>query len=187
MTNIAVVGTSGNKKNENNNLLSKAIFDSMVNETKQLISNYCRDKSKITLISGGSAWADHIAVILFLNGECGNLKLHFPCEWNNNEFSDAKVVNWIYNPGGTLNYYHNNFSNIMGYNTLTDISNALNKGAIYTISKGFHARNSLIAESDYLIAFTWSKTSQPDDGGTMDTWKKFKGSNKIHIGLEKYL
>jgi len=52
-----------------------------------------------------------------------------------------------------------------------------------TESHGFHNRNSQVAKSDYVIAFTWGK-EEPEDGGTLDTWNKSKGK-KIHISLQE--
>jgi hypothetical protein len=48
-------------------------------------------------------------------------------------------------------------------------------------SLGFHNRNTSIAKSDYIIAFTWGK-EQPEAGGTLDTWKKACGE-KVHVSL----
>jgi hypothetical protein len=58
---------------------------------------------------------------------------------------------------------------------------ATHVGSQVQVHQGFHARNSLIAQADYLVAFTWGRAA-PVDGGTLDTWKKSKG-RKLHVSL----
>jgi hypothetical protein len=53
--------------------------------------------------------------------------------------------------------------------------------------EGFHAQNSHIAhQADYPLAFTWSETASPADGGTLDTWNKCRGT-KVHVSLHSLL
>src|SRR5699024_2276486 len=51
-----------------------------------------------------------------------------------------------------------------------------------TSSKGFHERNTKVAQSDYLIAFTFG-LDRPVSGGTLDTWKKATTNNKFHFTI----
>ncbi len=70
------------------------------------------------------------------------------------------------------------------FNSYEDLMEAVTKGADIDSSKSnFHSRNSMVAKSDYCIAFSWSDGNEPTDGGTADTWKKCKGVKK-HISLQ---
>lgn len=79
----------------------------------------------------------------------------------------------------------------MGYNTIDDFKfDSINikdeKGLILGSCKGgFKNRNTFVAESEYLIAFTFGK-DKPTDGGTLDEcselWNKCKGK-KIHVDI----
>lgn len=56
-------------------------------------------------------------------------------------------------------------------------------GAKLICHGGFHARNTLIADSQNLIAFSWSDGDCPTSGGTLDTWTKSTAEYKIHLPL----
>lgn len=176
MVTVSIIGTAGRDKTK---VYTSELFDKMVYSAKYIL----RDLKDITLVSGGAAWADHVAVKLYLDNFCQNLILHFPCKWDNDKFIDNGNWSWKINPGKTANNYHHKFSQIMGNESLKDISNAINKGAIIIDDyNGFHSRNAEVAKSDYLIAFTWSSNGYPCDGGTLDTWKK-SNSQKCHVDL----
>jgi hypothetical protein len=66
---------------------------------------------------------------------------------------------------------------------LAQIEEAHSKGATLICHSGFHARNGFVADSEYLIAFSFAAGDEPTSGGTFDTWKKCKGKYKIHIPL----
>lgn len=183
---ISIIGTAGRDKI---NTYTPELFNKMIITAKYMMRNL----TNITLISGGAAWADHIAVCLYLEGFVSKLVLHLPCKWENNKirYFDTGEFNWRTNPGGTSNYYHSNFSRIIGRNSLLDINKAIEKGAEIVIHDGFHLRNNPIANCDYMIAFTWSPTNIPAEGGTLDTWNKclFKSEGgttlgKYHISLK---
>ncbi len=71
----------------------------------------------------------------------------------------------------------------MNKDTLSEIAVAINEGIEIDDSyKGFKNRNGKVVQSDYLIAFTFSTTSAPNDGGTLDTWQK-STALKIHITI----
>ena len=137
----------------------------------------------IDLVSGGAAWADHIAVSLFLmNIPCiKSLTIYVPCSFNGECF-DNEVRD-----GGVANYYHRKFSDRLtgeNHHTLAGIQRAIDRGAtLITVDGGFFARNKLVAESsEYLIAYTFNHGSIPKDGGTKHTWDLCK-SKKIHVNL----
>ena len=137
------------------------------------------------LISGGAAWADHIAVHLFNGNYVRHLKLHLPAPFENGSFLGGYGTS-----GGAANYYHQKMSKTLGINSLLEIDQALSKhGADYTEqahAQGYKAmveRNQLVAdEAELLIAFTFGEGASPADGGTKITWDMCQG-NKVHFSL----
>lgn len=169
---IAVIGTAG--RNEDGQKLSKEKFFEMVALVSKL-----KDAKEATLVSGGAAWADHIAVVVFLLGNCKSLSLHLPCAWDvlREQYADTGEFDWRTNPGGTANHYHHRFAKKLGYDenyTLRQIHQATLKEAMIHTGAGFHDRNSAVAsEADMLFAFTFGDGARVADGGTRDTFEKY--------------
>lgn len=142
----------------------------------------------VRLVSGGAAWSDHVAVRLYLSDEVAYeaLTLHLPCPLLSGAFLDkGGAADWKSNPGRSSNRYHTEFSAAVGRSSLAEIRAAVAKGATLKVHDGFFKRNSAVAaESDALIAFSWSRGDRPDDGGTKDTWDKAK-CKKVHISLHE--
>lgn len=174
---VGIIGTAGRDKSQN---YTVDLFNKMVSVCKYMLANL----QEITLVSGGAAWADHVAVRLYLDGYVSKLILHLPCNWDNGKYYDNGSSDWRTNPGKMANNYHQKFSQILCTNSLEEINRAIEKGAEVHIHRGFHARNTLVAKCDYLIALTWSDTDTPAAGGTLDTWNKCK-AQKYHISLSK--
>ena len=131
---------------------------------------------------------DHVAVRLFLRGGYAGLHVFLPCRWirhvDSSRHEDTGESHWSVNPGKSANSHHRSFSTVLGTNTLQEIEEARCAGAILLEdSKGFHARNSKVAGSDHLLAFTWSEGSAPTSGGTLNTWTKCV-TNRLHISLQ---
>lgn len=162
---VAIVGTAGR---DDNSLLTKATWKAMYNHAVSMVS------PDIHLVSGGAAWADHIAVKLFLEGKVGGLTLHLPAKFN---VAVAKFEGAYKTAGHTAGYYHSKFTKTVGFNSLKELVEAIKKGAIVTTQEGntpqnFFNRNTLIAqEAESLLAFTFDDEPK---GGTGDTYKKFK-------------
>lgn len=118
-----------------------------------------------------------------LSSEPRSLTLHIPCEWDGDvpAFHDSGPKNLRTNPGKCANLYHRKFSRATRRDSLADIAMALHLGCRLEVHRGFHERNSFIAQADYLLAFTWGATA-PVDGGTLDTWQKCK-TTKVHVSL----
>lgn len=131
------------------------------------------------------ARADHVAVALFVEKNARSLTLHLPCPFVGGAFEErADAADWRTNPGKSANYYHRRFSQAMGSDTLQEIEGASQIGATLNASyRGFHARNTAVAKSQFLLAFTWGTSDAPADGGTLDTWKKCS-STKLHVPLQ---
>ena len=181
---ISIIGSAGRK-----GLLYKFkrdIYDKMMKECKEIVDEVrqVNETEDITLVSGGAAFADHLAVDLYLEGYVNKLVLHLPCDWDyeNKQYVSTGEQDWRTNPGGTSNYCHNQFSARFDKNSLEEIHRAIEKGAVINSkNKGFHNRNNLVAKSDYILAFS-TGNNEPDTSGTKYTWNKCKGE-KIFVCL----
>ena len=155
MIRLAVIGTSGRNPKDAERLESKHL-QWMKDNVKIYIQSVINVETKdIILVSGGSAWADHVAVQLFREGEFGGLELYLPSEFN--------IKSHIYkntHEGRTLNKLHEHCQNKTGlpiFEELTSV-NSRKKGVKITIQRGFKPRNTLVARGcDHLIAFTFCK------------------------------
>lgn len=142
------------------------------------------------VVSGGAAWADHIAVQLYLDGLVAGIILHFPAPF----FMSKYVEHSAKSAGSVANYYHKKMSKVLGYDTLAQISEVLScavtdKNVESTFQPaqagygGMFARNALVAKSaTRMLAFTYGTGDVPAKGGTKDTWDKFEGEKK-HIPI----
>lgn len=171
---IAIVGTAGRTK-----VPTLAEWKNMIQDASSRVTK------NDTLISGGAAFADHIAVRLFLDGKVKGLKLRLPAKIKNNKFEGAYGT-----AGGTANYYHDQFSKLLGVNTISEIQKAIDKGAEVTYetetsNKAMFMRNAKVAaESNSMIAYTYGEGNQPADGGTKNTWDTAKYSDKTHVRID---
>jgi hypothetical protein len=67
VTSVAIIGTAG--RGGNAQRLTPAHFTSMVNAARIIISHVLQlSPSEVQLVSGGSSYADHVAVLLDLDG-----------------------------------------------------------------------------------------------------------------------
>lgn len=170
---IAIIGTAGRKSDATK--LKKETFIEMLAATKELDLG-----GKNSLVSGGAAWADHLAVVAFVLGWCKSLHLFFPCEWDERlvQYKDFGVFDWKSNPGGTANYYHRKFSSVVAKaknDTLSQIQAAIERGATFSVGDGLMERNTQVAAAaDMVVAFTYGPGARIADGGTRDTFVKFK-------------
>lgn len=176
---VSICGSAG--RNNNHLKITPLLFEKLYNLFLFIINKIEINKGeKINLLSGGAAFIDHIAVKLFLNfPDRFNLHLALPCNFHKNEFE------YYSSTGKTANYYHKLFSEQMSsqqkVNSLREISEAVEKGAAFSIHKGFKARNSLIANCDYLLAAGFSSCPT---GGTKDTYDKCVKAKKIYFNIE---
>lgn len=184
VTSIAIIGTAGRKADEHK--LTKEIWNKMIVKAEDIITKEWEFRwSEVALVSGGAAYSDHVAVVLFTkNKQETRLTLELPCAWDKTQFKDLGIFSPNLNPGGTSNFYHRKFSKKMGIDSLEDIARAIEEGADIAISKGFNDRNNKVARADRMIAFTFGDRN-PQDGGTGFTWKCSKSPFKKHICLAK--
>ena len=137
------------------------------------------NSKSVTLISGGAALSDHVAIDLFLKGLVKNLILHLPCKWDEKRCChyDNGDDDWKTNPGKLSNSLHEQFSKQLQKNSLNEIQLAIDKGATVIIGKGYFDRNLKIAkESQGLIAFTFDTEMTP---GTKHTWDHCKIDSQV--------
>lgn len=170
---FSIIGTAGRKEDENK--LKRNHFEAMCLIASELLNQFKESNYPIThLVSGGAAWADHVAVKLFLDKKAPHLRLYLPCEWDNGAFHDNHDQDYKKNPGGTANHYHKKFHNKTQINSLSQIQIAKNEGAeLLPCRGGFFGRNAMVAKSDFLLAMTFGKGQEVKDGGTADTVKKY--------------
>ncbi len=185
-TTFAIVGTAGRKDDANR--LSAKHFEAMCECAKLLLRRFNETDYGIdTLVSGGAAWADHVAVRLFLNKEVPKLKLFFPCQFLGpdigfdpaplNEYEKQKG----YSTGDTANHLHAKFSRKINANSFREIQLAIQQGAMVSVVKGgFYGRNARIAESDILLAMTFGENEWVKDGGIVDKDGKVKLGGTAH-------
>lgn len=192
MKTLAIIGTAGRKPYTERCTLS--LWNKKKKICEELIQKYTID----TLVSGGAGDTDHLAVKLFLEGKCKKLILHFPAEYLMDQLCFKEGVDkWPTNQGNIANFYHRQFQQRTGIDSLREIGIALSKGAQSTVSSGFKARNSRVADVDMLVAFTFgthdfignadatSLIAGLADGGTADTYDKSAADPKIHVNLNR--
>jgi len=159
----AIIGTAG--RNEDGDKLTLEHYNFMYKMAKKRVGK--------TVISGGSAWVDHVAVRLFNRGHCEKLILYLPFQFKKGKFTD-----------NYLNSLHKKFSDKCGIDSLAEISEAIDNGCKVIIGNGFLDRNTMIAKKcTDVLAFTFGSGKVPKPGGTRDTWDKVKHNNKVHVSL----
>lgn len=189
---ISVIGTAGRQVPEGHKL-TRALFDKMVVAVEEQIRAIQPDLSMVHLVSGAAAFADAVAVVLYLTGRYHALTLYMPAQWDfkTSTYVESADKDDRWNPGRISNFYMQRFSQVMAGGTSKgarnmgeDITAAHKQGAHLDIGKNFHSRNTQVAQSDAVIALTWGQ-DVPDSKGTLDTWNKVPaGRVKVHIGLK---
>lgn len=177
---IAIIGTAGRDKNIP---MTRALWDWMTQDVRERV----REDGHV--VSGGAAWADHLAVWLFLKGFVKELTLHLPAPLN------GKFLGPYQSAASAANYYHERFSNVVGCDTLAQIEGAAPMdhcyGTFEPAAPGYGAmfnRNKKVAAAigpdDLMLAYTFGEGDVPADGGTRDTWNQCRGK-RIHIPLPR--
>lgn len=175
---IAIIGTAGRDKTKP---MTLRLWLWMVAHAKASIPQDSH------LISGGAAWADHLAVQLFLDGHVSHLTLHLPAPMTDKFHGPYKSA------ASAANYYHQTFSERIGVDTLAQIVQASEMpgctGSVQPEQAGYggmFARNAVVAkEAEGILAYTFGGGKEPADGGTLDTWNKCgcDPRHKMHVTL----
>lgn len=174
---IAVIGTAGRDKNIQ--LLPKH-WDFMCHTLAEEL------KPGDSLVSGGAAWADHVAVWAFGTELVESLTLHLPAPFVNGQFIGEYGTS-----GNACNHYHKLFSNVMGFDSRHHLVQALlHKQVSLTTQRdamGYGAmfeRNKLVArDCTHMVAFTFGTGDVPADGGTKMTWDMAADKQRAHVSL----
>lgn len=185
MVRVAIVGTAGRKGDGPK--MSRALYGAMLREAWDFLCEEFEDFTQVKLVSGGAAWADHVAVSLYRLGQQRNrpfagLELHFPCPFINSRFvgytpKQSRVAS-------VAMHYHRIFSTKVNVGSLRSLQRAIDEEDVeYTVSEGFFARNSKVADCDVILAFTWGEGTLPKDGGTRNTWDQSRAPVKRHFPL----
>jgi len=165
---LGIIGTAGRKEDGDKLKLGHWILMNGVAETLALALNVNG------FVSGGAAWADHVAVSLYLKHQIlkkFDLSLHLPAKLTITGFMQGFDK---YDAGKTSNYYHELFSKKIGIDSIQELNCAAGLCCNTTIGTDFKSRNTLVAnEADILLAFTFGEGSELKDGGTKDTMDKF--------------
>ena len=174
---IGIIGTAGRILDAKR--LTAAHFTAMCEHTEKLLQEHGLDVPDRHFVSGGAAWADHVAVRLFLQSRAAKLTLHLPTPF-------YKAGYYCLSPYGlTANRLHHAFSTATQSSSLGELVKALNRGAERTVSNGFKARNIFVGQCDMLIAYTFGTGSQPkEESGTRHCWDHSTAPVKIHVPLD---
>lgn len=188
---VAIVGFSGRSGVPSTDLLTKSLFDAMVASAKLIIKeSFGHSLDSVCLVSGGAAWADHVAVSLALSvdGNARHLRLYMPGLF---DAQTGLIVNSAC--AHTANTLHQRFAEQTSIPSLANLTEAHLYGAdIRSGCHGFLARNRQIAaDADYMIAFSWSDTPEPTDGGTGHVWRAAKQridlARMVHVRMNKLI
>lgn len=184
MYSVAIIGTAGRDKDKPYN---SALWEAMFEDATHRFGD-----KHYGLVSGGAAWADHLAVELFLAypDKFKSLKLFLPAPLGSN----GKFVGPSRSAGSASNWYHDSFEKATGIKSRANILLAAKRGAELIEEPeapglaAFFARNMEVAKAaDACLAYTWGSGSEPADGGTKHTWNHFKGKRRVHISLERFV
>ena len=192
---LAIIGTAGRRDDKDK--MSAALYDAMLDGSRQVV----KATGATGLVSGGAAWADHVAVSLAIEGAIDpkRLTLHLPAKLGATGFVEAPGGDRL-DPGRVANYYHRLFAETTGRDPIAEIHEVVRRGAVVDEgTTGFKQRNSVVARNaDGVLAFTFgtgpawmpvvstgrsSGDAGLKDGGTADTWEKSRAPVKIHVTL----
>ena len=182
---VVVVGSSG--KDGLLSLISGRDYRRMCSRLNSVL-HYLRPErgsGAITLVSGGSALADHTAVSLFLNGECQSLELFLPDYFSTEQMSFTGI-----GPVKNLDNCHIRFSSACDINSLEDLSTAMSRRQCGVRSfSGVSPRNVALADSkpDFAVVFGFDRKEgillHPNDrckwspsGSTGQMWRTLRKS-----------
>lgn len=174
---IAIVGFAGGHLPADAPVLTAAHFRAMVQRAEQIIGELVGPSwDGVQLVSGGAAWADHVAVRLHLDRPETKLMVWAPCFMRQDGRFYGKT-----GPGSLTNRLHEQFSRATGVDSFADLSRVRN--SVDMRSAGFHDRNERIADScDHMIAFSWAPGEAPTEGGTRHVWSLCR-ARKIHVPM----
>jgi hypothetical protein len=191
-----MIGSAG--RQEDARYVTIDLYRSMYREAR----NAVREWQAIRAVSGGAAFADHLAVSAFLYGEVKELLLFLPAPFRNGRYVEGTRD---HDPGRTSNRLHRRFKEITGIDGLAEIAEAERRGAVLHVIPGFQNRNLEVASAaTCMIAFTFGRATfrniAPQQAefndpraaglkiskGTAHTWgEAWKCTTKTHVNLNE--
>jgi len=184
VTTIAIIGTAG--RGSDADRLDARVYglirEAIRAEVRKLPRPWC-------LVSGGAAYADHVAVDFFIEGVADSLTLHLPAPFVIGGLGQSSHFDERTESGRTANYYHRLFSDKLQAagalpSSFDDLAHAIERGARFFVHDGFLSRNMFVGRVDVLIAATFGRGSVPKDGGTKHCWDNSRAPKNIHIPIE---
>lgn len=173
---LAVIGTAGRDKERP---MTQDLWLAMINDLRGRVERLDH------LVSGGAAWADHLAVHAFLHGWVYQLTLYLPAPFEGGAFLGPTK-----SAASAANFYHERFSVAIGQNTRQQIALAIARGArteCEPAAAGYgamFARNKKVANlATACLAYTFGDGQEPADGGTLNTWQQIQGDDRAHVAL----
>lgn len=182
MPRVGIIGTAGRQGLDQQ--LNPLLFEKMVAEAHRIITkDWKLSPADVKLVSGGAAWADHVAVRLFSHSpyHYQSLVLHLPTRWN----TATQRFSYHNKTGQAANYYHRLFSDALQGDSWHELQQAMDLGAeVKDHYDGFYDRNEHVAQqSEFLMAFTLDPGSEPaPHSGTRYTWSRCPGQRK-HVSI----
>lgn len=197
---LAIIGTAG-RDEATFKYLTMAKYQWMLKEAARVVE----ETGATAVVSGGSAWCDHVAVTLYRRSKDTpgavplKLTLMLPAHLTGGKFEVGNTGDKR-TGGGILNHYHRLFNqrineNYPGasFNSLQQLQEAYDDNTkddfgvknvnVYVTDRNeqvsLFERNSWVAEeADCMLAFTFGTGPEPADGGTKDTWNKYHKLNE---------
>ena len=124
-TYVGVIGSAG--RGADQGFVTADNFSKMVDATLVMISEKFAQDEQICLVSGGAAFADHVAVALWnkfhAESENKNIKklvLFLPSPWNH-DAQNPQFEALNHSDGRIANFYHAQFSKSTGIQSLHDL------------------------------------------------------------------
>lgn len=177
---VGIIGTAGRQGLHEQ--LDAVLWERMVVAARQIMTrDWQLDLNTVTLVSGGAAWADHVAVRLYRQGHVPQLRLHLPARWQ----AAAERFTYETPAGRAANHYHLLFGEALQHDPWHELQQAAEQGAVFLDHyDGFLTRNRQVAqEAEYLLAFTFTPGAEPSpQSGTHYTWSRCRG-RKQHVCL----
>lgn len=178
---LAIIGTAGRDRDKP---MNADLWDAMCDDLQQrLFGNE-------HLISGGAAWADHLAVHAYHSGWVNELTLFLPAPMGPSGFlGPARSA------ASAANYYHQRFSDVIGRHSYQELRALANCPSVTlnfeNVSPGYSAmfaRNAKVAAmATGVIAYTFGQGTVPADGGTRNTWDQICCEDRTHVALDALL
>ncbi len=201
MKTVAIIGTACRSEDQLRQI-SPEMFAAMKSRVKQIVQEVfmLKDLKQVQLVSGGSSFSDAVAVNWFLEDPSafGGCLLYLPARFDFKQGRFDTSDRASYGPAMSLNRYHQATSEKIGISTLNELALAHANGAVFDNKEsGFLSRNTMVAQSNFMVAFTfgntecntvWDKHNTPGSSGTADTFRKMRVApnqvhRKIHVPL----